>query len=228
MSESLSGQPGAMQSQTAFPAYSRRERAADAVIHATGTAVALTGTAALLPVALASPSLPVAVACLAYLLSLNAMTGCSAAYNLATRPGLKETLRRIDHAVIYLLIAGTTTPFLATGLDAPGIATLLAGVWLVAAAGMAKTLLWPRRFERLAIGLYLAMGWAGLAALFLVRDRVPDLSLLLIGAGGVFFTIGVGFHVSSRRFHNAAWHLCVLIGVGWQYGAVWIAVGAAG
>lgn len=224
MARGIDGPTGDM-AESLFPHYSRAERIADSIAHVLGVLAALMGAVAIIMAVARVPHAPVIAGTIVYGLSLIAMTASSAAYNLVTQPVVKEWLRRLDHAVIYSLIAGTITPFLASSVESGWIALLLALVWISALVGIAMKLVWPRRLERLSVVLYLAMGWAGLAALFLVRHAVPDLSIALIAIGGLLFTGGVCFHLSARLpFQNALWHVCVLLGAGCHYAAVWFAV----
>jgi len=214
--------PASDAAESLFPHYSRAERLADSIVHVLGVLAALIGAVTIMAAARYEARPPEIAGTMVYGLSLIAMTASSAAYNLVSQPVIKEWLRRLDHAVIYSLIAGTITPFLAASAESEWIVLLLSLVWVAAMVGIAMKLLWPRRFETLSVVLYLAMGWAGLAALFLVRHAVPDLSIALIAFGGLLFTGGVCFHLSARLpFHNALWHLCVLLGAGCHYAAVW-------
>jgi hemolysin III len=99
-------------------------------------------------------------------------------------------------------------------------AGLLVAVWLVAIGGVLLKLLWPGRLDRLSVALYLLLGWAGAAA-YPVMATLPSSTLLLIAAGGVLYSAGVGFHLwESLRFQNATWHAFVLVAAGCHYTAV--------
>ncbi len=133
---------------------------------------------------------------------------CSALYNLIASPGWSGLLRRLDHSAIYVKIAGTYTPF--TLLSGQGF-WLLAGVWGAALAGVGIKLVSPERFRRLALALYLAMGWAGLLAggAFFATLSVPV--IILIAIGGALYTLGVVFYLLERLpYHYTIWHVLVL------------------
>jgi hemolysin III len=148
------------------------------------------------------------------------MLGISAAYNVYPVCRTKWLLRRLDHSAIYVLIAATYTPFLATTELTMASAGLLAAVWLVAIGGVLLKLLLPGRLDRLSVALYLLLGWAGAAA-YPVMATLPSSTLLLIAAGGVLYSAGVGFHLwESLRFQNATWHAFVLVAAGCHYTAV--------
>jgi hemolysin III len=98
---------------------------------------------------------------------------------------------------------------------------LLAGVWSVAAIGIVLKLFFPGRFDKLAIALYLAMGWSGAMVYNTIAEVLPPSVLWLIAAGGVLYSFGVIFHVWERlRFQNAIWHAFVLLGAACHYSAV--------
>jgi hemolysin III len=111
---------------------------------------------------------------------------------------LKAFLRVLDHAAVYLLIAGTYTPVALVALNGGWGWGLFGAEWLIASLGIVLKILYPGRFERLSIVLYLALGWAGLAALGRLIDNVPWPGLALMAAGGIFFTSGVFFHTRTR------------------------------
>jgi hemolysin III len=143
----------------------------------------------------------------AYVLCLIMMLACSAAYNLTPPSQLKWILRRFDHSAIFLLIAGTYTPLLPFLPDAAQAWTLGLVTWLGAAFGIAIKFLFPGRFDRLAILVYLALGWVGITAAGAFAQVLPSQVLNLIIAGGILYTAGVIFHIwDSLKFHNAIWH----------------------
>jgi hemolysin III len=156
-----------------------------------------------------------------YAAGLLAMLGFSAAYNLWPVSRSKWILRRLDHSAIYLLIAATYTPIMVQIQDKVFALALLAGVWLVAVVGILIKLFMPGRFDRLSVGLYLAMGWSGLIAYNSVVESLPTLAMWFIAAGGILYTLGVIFHAWRQlRFQNAIWHSFVLLGAACHYTAV--------
>jgi hemolysin III len=158
---------------------------------------------------------------LIYLIALMTMLGVSAAYNLWPVSPTKWLLRRFDHSAIYLLIAGTYTPFLALMKSGLAFAGLTLGIWSSVALGIFLKLALPGRFDRLSIGLYLLLGWVGLLAYDHVLPVVPSVSLWLLLIGGILFSLGTLFHAWERlRFQNAIWHCFVLLAAGCHYSAV--------
>ena len=204
--------------------YDRAETIADAVVHGLGIAFAIAGGAALMIVAALTANVSQVTAVAIYTAGLSAMIGFSAAYNLWPLTPFKWWLRLLDHSAIYLLIAATYTAFVlpmrATAADA-----ILIVQWLSAAAGIALKLLFPGRFDRAAIALYLVMGWSGLFVVGPMAAALAPVTLLLIAVGGILYSVGVVFHVwESLRFQNAIWHGFVLAAAACHYGAVMTSV----
>lgn len=204
-----------------LPAYTRKERYIDGVIHGLGATGSVIGVAALLHAVIPARDALAILAAAIYGAGLIAMLWCSAAYNLAVRPDRKERIRRYDHASIFMMIAGTYTPFCLVAVAGPAGYRLLALVWLIAVAGMALKLLRPRRLERVSVILYLGLGWIGLPAINLLIAALRPSTLGLLGIGGLLYTAGVGFHLwKSLPYHNAIWHGFVLVAAGTHFAAV--------
>jgi hemolysin III len=199
--------------------YDRGETLADAVVHILGVALAIGGAAVLFVIAVHGTISQFAAVTI-YLSGLLAMFGFSAAYNLWPVSPFKWWLRRLDHSAIYLLIAATYTAFMLPMRGATP-AVLLAIIWTTALAGMTIKLLWPGRFDRTSIGLYLSMGWSGVFTIGPVTAALAPVTLVLIAAGGVLYSAGVVFHAwRSLRFQNAIWHGFVLSAAFCHYAAV--------
>ena len=200
--------------------YDRGETLADAVVHILGVALAIGGAAVLFVIAVHHGTISQFAAVTIYLAGLLAMFGFSAAYNLWPVSPFKWWLRRLDHSAIYLLIAATYTAFMLPMRGATP-AVVLAIIWTAALAGMTIKLLWPGRFDRASIGLYLSMGWSGVFTIGPVTAALAPVTLVLIAAGGVLYSAGVVFHAwRSLRFQNAIWHGFVLTAAFCHYAAV--------
>jgi hemolysin III len=200
--------------------YDRAEIIADGVVHAIGVCLGLIGAATIVVVAIGSERVEV-TPILVYVVGLVTMLALSAAYNMWPVSPAKWVLRRFDHSAIYLLIAGTYTPFLAQMKGALASVGLGIGVWLSAVIGMALKLALPGRFDRLAVVLCLLLGWSGIIAYDSFASVLPGASLWLLAIGGVLYSVGALFHVSRGvRFHNAIWHGFVLIAACCHYSAV--------
>ncbi|CAM2890464.1 hypothetical protein JHFBIEKO_2770 [Methylobacterium mesophilicum] len=203
--------------------YTPREIVADGVIHGLGVVFGLAGAAALVATALtAHLGFGERAAVVLYATALVLMLGVSAVYNLYPVSPRKWLLRRADHALIYLMIAGTYTPLVA--LVGSGIRAylLLAVIWLVALVGIAVKLFLPGRFDRLSIALYLLLGWSGLLAYESVIAALQPTALWLLAIGGLLYSVGVLFHVwRTLPFQNAIWHGFVLAATACHYGTIW-------
>lgn len=221
-------QPSLQLTRDKSRAYTPAERLADASVHVLGIVASVLGVAAMM---IAARNLPASsIASLAvYGFGLIAMFACSAAYHLTSEVRLKAILRRFDHAAIYVKIAGTYTPFAAIKMgDAAGIA-LLGAVWAITVFGATAKLLWPGRLVRTSYVLYLAQGWAIIAALGPFASAVSARVLVLLVAGGVIYTVGVLFHLWERLpFHNAVWHSFVVVASACHFAAIVDAVGLTG
>jgi hemolysin III len=156
-----------------------------------------------------------------YTIGLLSMLGFSAAYNTWPISRAKWVLRRFDHSAIYVMIAGTYTAFIGQMRGDFVSIGLLIGVWLTAVVGVTLKLLLPGRFDRLAVILYLILGWSGAVAYEPVVIALPNLSIWLLVAGGALYSAGVVFHGwQSLRFQNAIWHGFVLVAACCHYSAI--------
>lgn len=201
--------------------YDRAEILADGIVHAVGVLAGLIAVAVLVSLAAGSVGAWEFTSVLIYGGGLLTVLIVSALYNLWPVSPVKWMLRRVDHSAIYLLIAGTYTPFLTQMKAGLTSMSLLIGVWTASIVGIAVKLLWPGRFDRLSIALYLMAGWSGVMAYESIVGLLPATTLWLLAAGGILYTAGVVFHLwESLRFHNAIWHAFVLVAAGCHYGAV--------
>src|SRR5258708_7064646 len=201
--------------------YDRAELIADGVVHGIGVVCGVVAATVLIVLtAVYAPGFEVAAVSV-YVAGLLTMLVLSATYNLWPISRAKWMLRRFDHSAIYVLIAASYTPIFLELKDNVFAIALLIGVWCVAIAGIVLKLVLPGRFDRLSVGLYLAMGWSG----FMLYDRVvtslPTLTLWFIAAGGLLYSLGIIFHACQRlRFQNVIWHCFVLLGAACHYTAV--------
>jgi hemolysin III len=201
--------------------FDRSELIADAVVHIIGVCFGLVAATALIVLTAVYASAIDVAAVSVYVAGLLAMLVMSATYNLWPVSRAKWVLRRFDHSAIYLLIAATYTPFIMELKDSYFAIALLIGVWCVAIVGVALKLALPGRYDRLAVGLYLAMGWSGIMLYDSVVKALPTMALGFIIAGGVLYSTGVIFHAWQRlRFQNAIWHCFVLSGAACHYTAI--------
>ena len=134
----------------------------------------------------------------------------------------KVVFHVFDHCSIYLLIAGTYTPFTLTVLRGAWGWTLFAVVWALAILGVIKDAVFRGRYRAASVVLYLAMGWMVVAAFVPLQRALPVAGLTLLAAGGVVYTVGVVFYALSKRvaYTHGVWHLCVIGGSMCHYFAV--------
>jgi len=207
------------------PEYGLGERIADGIIHVLGVAGSLVAVAILIAIAVSTLPMGVTASLMVYGLAMIAMFGFSAAYHLIPVPDWKLLLRKLDQAAIFIKIAGTYTPFALVKMGGVAGYTLFGVVWAVALSGAAAKLLVQPKRDWFSVPLYLALGWAGLAAIQPLVMSVPTESLVLLGVGGAIYTVGVLFHIwESLPYQNAIWHLFVLAGTACHFAAVTFAV----
>lgn len=201
--------------------YDRSELIADGVVHGIGLVFALIGVTALIFYATVWASAGQLAAACIYGAGLVTTLSVSLMYNLWPVSKTKGWLRRFDHSSIFILIAATYTPFLQRGWTDPFLFGMLIFIWSIALFGVFIKCVFPGRFDRLAIALYLAMGWSGVFAAEPLLAKLSPLTLALIVIGGVIYSLGVIFHVWEKlRFQNAIWHGFVVAAAAVHYGAV--------
>ena len=207
--------------ETWIRTHTRSELIADAVLHVLGLLFGLGALIALAAIALPDASAPVLVGLGAYAFGMLSMFGCSALYNLTRHPRRRALFRRFDHAAIFLMIAGSYTPFALTKLSGPAGHWLLAFVWGMALVGIVLKLAWPDRYERLAVVAYLLVGWSVLLEIRPLFDAMSAAGITLLFAGGALYSIGVIFHLWERlRYQTAIWHGFVLAAAACHFAAV--------
>lgn len=197
---------------TAVRQFSLAEVVADGIVHGVGLVIALAVGSPLLVLAALGTAPAELPALVLYVASLLAVLAISLAFNLAPISPAKDVLARLDQAAIFLFIAGSYTPLLAT-LGGAAADILMAAVWGAALVGIALKLIVPQRFGRMAILLYLAIGWSGVLVFQALAATLPPTTLWLLLAGGITYSAGIVFHLWRRlRFHNVLWHGFVVLG----------------
>jgi hemolysin III len=193
--------------------YTPREELVSGVTHGVGAALGAVGMAALATLAARRGDARLIVSVSVYGASLTLLFLCSTLYHLATAPRAKSLLRVFDHSAIFLLIAGTYTPFTLVALKGAWGWTLFGLVWGFAAVGILHEVLFMDRFPRVTIALYLGMGWLIVIAIKPLLASVPRGGMAWLVGGGLAYTAGVAFYANRRiPFHHAIWHLFVLGG----------------
>jgi hemolysin III len=201
--------------------YYAGEIEADFAVHLIGTIVGAIGAGVLIALAATSTDLAVFSSVLAYSVGLVATLGCSAAYHLRRSSERRDLLRRLDHAAIFVMIAGTYTPFTVCILSRSSAIWMTGSIWLAALAGVAVKLAYPRRYEWASTAVYLVMGWAGIIFMQALLATPDQPIFILLVFGGVLYTIGAFIHRWRRLpFHDAIWHGLLLSAAGLHYAAI--------
>ncbi len=193
-----------------YPTYTRGERIADGAVHGLGIAFAVVATILLIVWASGESSVGTVVGLSVYGAALIGSFVASACYHFTPWEGPRPVLRRIDHAAIYLKIAGTYTPLvvLIGSAFAYGVLSI---VWALAVFGaIAKLFFWARP-SRWGVALYLGLGWLSVALITSLVPVVSGVALALIVAGGLVYSLGaIVFSIDGLRYQNAIWHGFVL------------------
>ena len=197
------------------------EEIANAVTHGIGLLLSVAGFVVLLVLAILRGTAWHIVACSVYGASLICLYTASTLYHAVISPRLKRALKIFDHSAIYLLIAGTYTPFLLLQLRGPWGWSLFGVVWGLAFAGILFKFWFVDHFHHLSTAAYVLMGWLVIVAAKPVLVHVPSTTLLWLLAGGLFYSTGVIFYVWKRLpYSHAVWHVFVLAGSTCHYVAV--------
>jgi hemolysin III len=204
-----------------FPHYTATELALDRVLHTFAVLLAACGGTWLFVVTIPTGGVRQLTGLAIYGVGLISMFVVSAAYNSCCPCRTKELLRRVDHAMIFVMIAGTFTPFALSAFP-PSIGLLICTlVWFIAATGAVLKLAFPRQFERPLLALYLVTGWTIFGMSRAYADNLSDVALLLLFGGGVAYSFGAYVQAQGRLpLHNVAWHGMVLLGAGLHWAAV--------
>lgn len=197
------------------------EEFANTITHGFGLVLSIVGFAVLLVLAGLRGDAMSVIGCAVYGLSLVVLYAASTMYHSATTPELKEVLRILDHCGIYLLIAGSYTPFGLLIVKGPLGQNLLIAIWAFAIIGIALKLVLRDRLIAIFVVSYVIMGWIGVFAIEPLLDAIGIMPIVLIVAGGVAYSLGVIFFAWHRLPHNhAIFHVFVLLGSILHYAAV--------
>jgi hemolysin III len=193
----------------------------NSITHLAGSVLALIGTSVAVTLAAQRGGAMSIVAVSIYGAMLVLLYLSSTLYH-SFRGRAKTVFRVFDHCSIYLLIAGTYTPFTLTVLRGAWGWSLFAAVWILAVAGVVKDAVFRDRYRAVSVILYLAMGWMVVAAFGPLKHALPSAGLTLLAAGGAVYTIGVVFYALSKHvaYTHGVWHLCVIGGSVCHYFAV--------
>ncbi|RCU50992.1 hypothetical protein DU002_06625 [Corallincola holothuriorum] len=202
--------------------YSPAEELANTVTHLIGALLAVAALVMMINVSLAQHDPWRLTSSLVYGISLLTLFASSSFYHAISFPRLKSHLKLLDHCAIYLLIAGTYTPFLLVSLRGWIGWTLLGTIWSLAIAGLALKIGFGNRFKALRVGSYILMGWLVVIAGAPLADAIGRGGMIWLVAGGLCYSLGVIFYLNKKmRFSHSIWHLFVLGGSICHFFAIW-------
>ena len=206
----------------------RAERLADWWVHAIGLIAAAAGGGALLAYSLVTGNTGLVAATSLYAVCLVAMLSASAAYNLTHLASARPILRRLDEAAIFVMIAGSYTPFTTQRLDGAWSIAMTAVVWTLAGLGVAGKLFATRIPDKLWVLLYVAFGWVAVVAIRPLIHGVASTALVLLVVGGLVYTTGALIYLKdSLPFRRAVWHAFVVAAAAIHYAAIFVGVAVA-
>jgi hemolysin III len=195
------------------------EEIANSITHGIGAALSVAGLVAMVVAARHRPAWQIA-ACAIYGASLVLLYASSTLYHALANNRAKRVFKILDHSSIYLLIAGTYTPVTLITLRGPWGWTLFGVVWGLCVCGVVFKSLWIGRLKVASTVVYVLMGWCAVLAIRPLLAALPWAGFMWLLAGGLCYTAGVAFYVSSRRFAHFIWHIFVVAGSFCQYWAV--------
>lgn len=188
----------------------------NSITHLVGAVLALVGFGALLTVSIQQKDPLIIVGFTIFGLMLVLLYTMSTLYHSFHPPRLKKIFQKLDHISIYLLIAGTYTPYMLVSLGDSNGPQMLGFVWGLALVGMLLDTFSPRRIEVLQIPIYLMMGWVCTLEYANLKAAIPTAGMLWLTIGGITYTVGIAFYVlddmNKLRHAHGIWHLFVLLG----------------
>lgn len=206
---------------TEAPRYTAGEEVANSVTHGVGLLLAIAGLATLTAFSMRHDDSWHMVSCIVFATTLILQYTFSTLYHSIQLPRTKSIMRVLDHSAIFLLIAGTYTPFMLVNLRGPWGWTLFSVVWTLALLGIVFQVSLLRRWQGFSLAIYIGMGWVVVVAFKPMLEAVATGGLLLLLCGGLAYTAGVGFYLwKSLRYHHAIWHGFVLAGSALHFFAV--------
>ncbi|WP_338558046.1 hemolysin III family protein [Erwinia sp. E_sp_B04_7] len=215
-----------MTMKTVTAGYSLAEEVANSISHGIGFIFGIVGLVLMLTQAAASQASAIAITSYSlYGGSMILLFLASTLYHAIPHPAAKLWLQKLDHCAIYILIAGTYTPFLLVGLKSPLAHGLMAVIWSLALLGVLFKLAFVHRFEALSVITYLLMGWLSLIVVYQLALKLSPGGIWLLAAGGIIYSLGVIFYVSKRiPYNHAIWHGFVLGGSVCHFLAIYLYV----
>ncbi len=207
--------------RTSDSRYTIGEEIANSITHGLGAGLAIAGLVFLVYYSAVYGTIWHIVSCAIYGTTLVLLYTISTLYHSIPSPRFKSVMRILDHSAIFLLIAGTYTPFTLVSLRGPWGWSLLGVIWGAAILGILFQTALQKSWVSLTVALYVLMGWAIVVAVKPLLDVIPTEGFLLLLYGGLAYTLGTAFYIwKQMRFHHAIWHVFVLAGSAFHFFAV--------
>ena len=211
--------------KTSESSYTLGEEIANGVTHGIGAILALTGLIYLVYYSVIFGNSWHIVSCTVYGATLVLLYTISTLYHSIPSPRVKSVMRILDHSSIFLLIAGTYTPFMLVSLNGPWGWSLFSVIWGLALFGIVFQAALQKSLVAISVALYILMGWAVVVAVKPLLAAIPTNGFLLLLFGGLAYTFGTLFYINKQlRFHHAIWHLFVIAGSAFHFFAVFFYV----
>jgi len=201
--------------------YTKREENLNILTHWIGTIIVCLGTGCLITLSALTGSTTKIISVIIYGFSMITLYCASTLYHFVENEGIKKKLKVFDHASIYLLIAGTYTPFLLINLRGTTGTTLFIIVWSMALLGIIAKVFFINKFKKLSLVVYLVMGWLIVFAMKPLINSISTTGLVFLVLGGLFYSGGVYFYIrKNKEFYHGIWHVFVLLGTIMHFFAV--------
>lgn len=205
--------------------YTLGEEIFSAVTHGTGAMLSIAGTVVLIVFCAIYADTRAVVSASIYGASLIILYTMSTLYHAVSAPRAKQVFRILDHSTIFLLIAGTYTPYTLCSLRGALGWSLFGGIWAAAVVGIVLSSVSLRKFQKASMICYIVMGWAIILAVKPLWESIPKLSVILLVIGGVLYTGGVAFYIRKEdKYMHSIWHLFVIAGSVLHYFSIFYAL----
>lgn len=199
----------------------------NAITHGIAAILGVVGMIFLVEKAISTPNLSMSelVSYIIYGSSLIILFLASTLYHSFVFTGHRDLFQKIDHASIYLLIAGSYTPYLMVTVKGAVGYTFLAIVWIAAIAGIIFEVIWTNRFPKLSTYLYLIMGWLGIFLIYPLYQSLDLTGIILLFVGGIFYSVGTIFYrMKENGWMHVVWHLFVIAGAAFMFFSIYLYV----
>ena len=190
-----------------------REELWNAITHGLGAILSVAGGAVLITLAALNGTEWQLISAIVFTVALMLLYTASTLYHSIPHTSAKQKLKVFDHCAIYILIAGSYTPFTLIGLREHGGWWLFGIIWILALAGVIFKLFYTGRFELISTLIYIGMGWLAVFAIKPMLQHIDTATLIWLFTGGFFYTLGTIFYMSKKiRYTHAIWHVFVMLG----------------